>query len=205
MREVFDGVYHWAAVHPNTGMEASSYYVEPARTLIDPMAPDEVVEWLSGLAERPERIVLTNRHHYRDSDALRARFDCPVLCHRAGLYEFEGGPDVEGFAFGDELAPGITALEVGVLCEEETALLIEGGGGALSIADGLINYDGIGFVPDQLLGRHPGVVKSGLRDAYARLLDRRFDALLFAHGDPIPEDGKDALREFLESSDEEGE
>lgn len=205
MREVIDGVYRWGAVHPNLGVEVSSHYVAPARTLTDPMAPRVVLEWLDGLEERPERIVLTNRHHYRDSDAIRARFDCPVLCHRAGLYEFEGGPEVEGFAFGDELAPGITALEVGVLCEEETALLIEGGGGALAIADGLINYGGIGFVGDHLLGRHPEVIKSGLRDAYARLLDRHFDALLFAHGDPIPEGGKEALREFLESSDEEGE
>ena len=203
MREVIDGVYRWAAIHPKIRIEVSSHYCAPARTLIDPIAPRDVLEWLDGLDDRPERIVLTNRHHYRDSDALRTRFGCPVLCHRAGLHEFEGGPDVEGFAFGDEVAPGIRALEVGVLCEEETALLLDAGGGALAIADGLINYDGIGFVPDNLLGRHPEVVKSGLRDAYARLLDRRFDALLFAHGEPIPDGGKAALREFLESSDEE--
>jgi hypothetical protein len=199
MREVIDGVYHWTAVHPNTGMEASSYYVEPARTLIDPMAPDEVVEWLSGLAERPERIVLTNRHHYRDSDRLRSEFGCPVLCQRAGLHEFEGGPDVDGFAFGDDLAPGVKALEVGILCEEETALHIDSGSGGLSFADGVINYGRLGFFSDGLLGQDPELVKSGLRDAYARLLDRRFDALLFAHGDPIPDGGKDALREFVEA------
>jgi hypothetical protein len=199
VREVIDGVYHWTAVHPNTGMEASSYYVEPARTLIDPMAPDDVLDWLSGMRHRPERIVLTNRHHYRDSDRLRSELGCPVLCQRAGLYEFEGGPEVEGFAFGDELAPGVKALEVAVLCEEETALHVDTGGGALAFADGLINYGGLGFVSDRLLGENPDLVKTGLRDAYARLLDRRFDALLFAHGDPIPDGGKDALREFVEA------
>ena len=71
---------------------------------------------IEALGAEPQRIVLTNRHHYRDSD----RFGCPVLCHEAGLHEFDGG--VEGFAFGDELAPGVRALEVGVLTPEETAL-----------------------------------------------------------------------------------
>ena len=197
MRELIDGVYHWAAVHPNTGLEAGSHYIEPARTLVDPMAPDEVVEWLAGMRHPPERIVLTNRHHYRDSERLRTEFDIPVLCQRAGLYEFEGGPDVEGFAFGDELAPGVRALEVGVLCEEETALHVDHSGGAIAVADGLINYDGLGFFPDRLLGGNPELVKDGLRDAYARLLDRHFDALLFAHGDPIDDGGKKALREFV--------
>ncbi len=123
-----------------------------------------------------------------------------MLCQRSGLHEFEDGPEVEGFAFGDELAPGVRALEVGVLCEEETALHVETGGGALAIADGLINYRGIGFVPDNLLGENPELVKAGLRDAYARHLDRHFDALLFAHGDPIDDGGKDALREFVEEN-----
>jgi hypothetical protein len=199
MREVIDGVFWWTATHPRTGLEASSHYVAPARTLIDPMATDEVVEWLRDLGETPDRIVLTNRHHYRGSDRLSSEFGCPVLCHRAGLHEFEGGPEVEGFAFGDELAPGVRALEVDVLCEEETALLIETGGGALAFADGVINYDGMGFVSDGLLGQNPDLVKAGLLDAYARLLDRRFDALLFAHGEPIPDGGKAALREFIEA------
>ena len=60
-------------------------------------------------------IVLTNRLHYRQSEA----FGCPVLCHEAGLHEFDGGEAVEGFAFGDELAPGVTAVEIGVLTPEE--------------------------------------------------------------------------------------
>lgn len=200
MREVVNGVFHWTAVHPNTGLEAGSHYIEPARTLVDPMAPDEVVEWLAGMRHPPERIVLTNRHHYRDSDRLRSRFEIPVLCHRAGLHAFEGGPEVEGFAFGDELAPRVKALGVGVLTEEETALHIETGGGALCFADALINYDGLGFFSDNLLGRNPDLVKEGLRDAFARLLDRHFDALLFAHGEPIADGGKAALSEFVEEN-----
>lgn len=198
MDEILDGVHHWTAMHPNIGMEVNSYYVAPARTVIDPMVPDEVLEWFREREEAPDRIVLTNRHHLRDSRRLRDEFGCKILCHRAGLHEFSDGPEVEGFAFGDELAPKIRALEVGTICEEETALHVDRGPGALAIADGLINYGGIRFVPDNLIGDNPEPVKEGLRRAYARLLDRRFDALLFAHGEPIAEGGMDALKEFLD-------
>ena len=142
--------------------------------------------------------MLTNRHHLRGSERFVEEFGCSIHCHRAGLHEFRDGPEVEGFAFGDELAPKVKALEVGAICEEETALHIDRGPGALAIADGLINYGGIRFVPDNLIGDNPEVIKERLRRSYARLLDLRFDALLFAHGEPITDGGLDALRDFLE-------
>jgi hypothetical protein len=52
------------------------------------------------------------------------------------------------------------------------------------------------FVPDQLLGDEPEEIRSGLRAAYARLLDLPFDHLLFAHGLPWIGGGQQALREF---------
>jgi hypothetical protein len=199
VREVLPGILHWRARHPRIGVEVSSYYVEPARALIDPLAPDEVVQELDR-RERPERVLLTNRHHLRDAPKLSARFDCPVLCSEKGLHEFEGGAEVEGFRFGDELAPGIQALEVNSICPDEAALLVQHGDGAMAVADGLINYGGIRFVSDNLIGEDPEAVKRGLIESYVSLLDRPFDALLFAHGDPIPSGGKAALREFTEAS-----
>ena len=196
--EILPGVFHWTAMHPNIHMDVSSYYLEEPRALIDPMLPQEGAEWFGGRTP-PERILLTNRHHYRDSDRFRAEFDCPVLCSEPGLHEFEDGPAVDGFSFGDEVAPGVTALEVGVICPDETALRADVAGGLLSIADGVISYDGLRFVPDQLLGDDPDAVKRGLRGAYRALLDQEFDALLLAHGEPLARGGKRALREFVES------
>jgi hypothetical protein len=144
----------------------------------------------------PERIVLTNRHHYRQSD----RFDCPVLCHDAGLHEFEGGPEVEGFAWGDELASGVRALEVGVLCPEETAVYFEGS--ALAFADCIVRgrHGELGFVPDDLLGDDPQAIREGLRAAFRRLCDEAdFDALLMAHGEPMRHGGRSALRTFADA------
>jgi hypothetical protein len=143
--------------------------------------------------------VLTNRHHYRASADFVERFGCSVHCHRAGLHEF--GPDrpVQGFDFGEQLAPGVTALELGAITPEETVLHLDAGDGALSFADGLIRSpDGsLGFVPDHLLGDDAVAVKRALRAGLRRLLESRFDCLLFAHGAPLRSGGHAALEAFL--------
>lgn len=195
MNEIVPGVLHWKAVHPKLKIEVSSYYLPDSGTLIDPLLPPDGLDAVRG-GNEPQRIVLTNRHHLRSSEEFVREFGCTIHCHEAGLNEFEGGPEVEGFAFGDELAAGVVAHEVGVICPEESALHISAGDGVLSVADGVVSYDGLRFVPDHYLGDDPEGVKRGLRDAYGRLCDLQFDALLVAHGDPIPKGARAQLREF---------
>lgn len=199
IEEILPGVFHWTAFRDTIGQEVHSYYVAGSRSLIDPMEPDEGLDWFEQHGP-PELALLTNRHHYRHSGRFADRYGCRVLCHRAGLHEFAGGPAVEGFEFGDRVAPGISAREVEVLCPEETALLIEAGGGALSFADAIVRRDdgGLGFVPDWLLGDDPEEVKRGLLGAFRLLLELDFDSLLFAHGAPLVGGGKQALAEFAE-------
>ena len=200
MQELAPGIFHWTAVHPNIKIEVSSYFLAESGTLIDPLLPAEGVEWFDG-NRRPRCVVLTNRHHLRDSERFAEAFAIPISCHEAGLHEFRGGPAVKGFAWGDEVAPGVTALEVGAICDEETALLIEAGDGFLAVADAVVNYDGLGFVPDRYIGDDPPAIHQAIRDAYGRLLDQPFDSLLPAHGAPIVGGGKDALRRFTEGDD----
>jgi hypothetical protein len=198
MEEVLPGVWHWTATHPNTGSEVSSYWVRPSGALIDALMPAEGIEPFR--EEPPERVLLSNRHHLRHAERFAEELGCSIHCSRPGLHEFEGGPAVEGFDFGEEVAPGIEALEVGAICPDESALLI-GDAGALAIADGIRHYDGeMGFFADWLLGDDPDAVKAGLRRSYFGLLDRDFDSLLFAHGDPIIGGGKEALRRFAEAA-----
>lgn len=195
MREIAEGLVHWTAPHPNIGQRVSSYLVAPSATLVDPLLPDEGVDAIAAVV-RPRRIVLTNRHHVRDVEALVDAFGCSVHVHERGTASFADlDVDPETFAFGDEVAPGITALEVGSITPEETALRIDVGDGALAFADGFLNDGGrVGFMPDELLGADPEAVRRGLRLAAARLLDERFAHLLFAHGDPIVGDGREALQ-----------
>jgi hypothetical protein len=195
VEEILPGILHWTALHDGIRSTVHSYYVRAGEALLDPMVPEGGLETLGG--ESPKRILLTNRHHYRHSDRFREAFGCPVLCHEAGLHEFDGGPDVEGFSFGDEVAPGIFARELGVICPEETALHITAGDGAMAFADGIIRDGEIGFVSDYLLGEHPEQIKSGLTRNLRRLAEEHeFEALLFAHGEPLRRGGRQALRDF---------
>ncbi|MDQ3936795.1 MAG: hypothetical protein M3340_19425 [Actinomycetota bacterium] len=197
MRELASGIWHWTARHPKIGVDVSSYFVADSGTLIDPLTPAEGVEWFDG-DRRPRRVLLTNRHHLRDSERFAEAFAIPIACHEAGLHEFRGGPDVKGYAWGDELAPGITALEVDAICDEESALRIDVGDGFLAVADAVMNYGGLGFVSDEHLGDDPEGVKRAIREAYGRLLDEPFDSLLLAHGEPVVGGAKEALRRFVE-------
>jgi hypothetical protein len=197
MEELLPGVWHWTATHPNTGSEVSSYWVRPARAVIDALLPPEGLDAFA--EEPPERVLLSNRHHLRHGEAFADRFGSVIECSKPGLHEFEDGPQVEGFDFGDEVAPGVKALEVGSICPDESALLI-GGARALAIADGIRHYDGrMDFFADWLLGDDPEGVKAGLRESYRGLLDLDFDNLLFAHGEPLLGGGKEALRRFAEA------
>lgn len=204
MDEILPQLFRWTAHHPGIGMDVSSYYVAgEAAVLVDPMLPEGGVEAVTALG-RPQAILLTNRHHLRAAASLSEALDCPILCHEDGLHEFgDDGPAVRGFRFGDQLRPGVDALEVGAITPEETALHIAAGDGALAFADAIIHYgDEISMVPDSLLGDDPEKVKRGVRESVRALLERDFEAVLFAHGDPIASGGKAALRRFLERGDE---
>lgn len=201
IREVLPGVYHWTAIHPRIRLPVDSYYIEPARVVLDPMVPREGLEWF-GRREAPSQIVLTNRHHLRHAERYVEAFGCPIRCSEAGLHEFERGPKVEGFAFGEQLASGIAAHRLGAICPDDTVLHIEiADGGALAFADGVTRPRGGGltFVPGFMMGDDPPAVRTGLRDALRQLIELDFDNLLFAHGDPLIGGGKAALREFVAS------
>jgi hypothetical protein len=198
MQEVLPGVLHWTTHHEGIGQPVHSHFAVEAAALIDPRVPEGGVEEVARYG-RPDRILLSNRHHLRHSECFAEAFNCPIRCHEAGLHEFGDGPDVQGFRFGEEVAPGIRALEMGALTPEDTAFHLSSGPGALLFADGLIRTGngGLRFVSDPLMGDDPEGVKRGLRTSLRRLLDEDFDALLFAHGEPMPSGGHAALRAFV--------
>ena len=195
MEEILPGIYHWTAHHEGIGAPVSSYYVESAAAVIDPMVPEEGLEWFDG---KPlERVVLANRHHYRHADRFADRFDVPVLANEKGLHELEGKPAVESFSFGDEVAPGVVAQGFEDSWPDEGVLVIADKN-AIVLADGVMRYGGnVSFVPDQYLGDDPEEEKTVLRAAVRRVLDGLdFDAVLVGHGDPITSGGKAELQQL---------
>ncbi|WP_205697999.1 hypothetical protein [Conexibacter sp. SYSU D00693] len=198
-QEVLPGVLHWSAVHPKLDARVSSYAIPSAGVVVDPMVPDDGLEALSAHG-RPQQVVLTSGNHARDAQRVAEAFDVPIRATRPAAERIGDAFEVRVFEDGDEVAPGITAIVLGVLSDDETALHVAVGAGALCIADAFTTYGGTpGFWPDDLLGAHPDRVKAGLKDRLRGLLTREFDALLPAHGDPIASGGKAVLRDFVES------
>jgi hypothetical protein len=195
MDEIAPGIWHWKARHPHIGMDVSSYYLPGPGVLLDPLVPPAELERLEELGP-PRAILLTNRHHWRDCEAVASRFGLTVHAPRVGMHEFGEGDPVEPYDFGEELADGaVTVHEVGGICPDESALHIPAAA-ALAVADGVVSYDGLRFVPDNLMD-DPEDTKAALRVAYARLADElEFDNLLVAHGDPIAGGAREELRRF---------
>jgi hypothetical protein len=202
MDEVLPGVLHWTTFHEGIGQPVHSHFFVEGAALFDPRVPEEGAAEISRHG-RPDAILLSNRHHLRHAEELAEAFGCPIRAQRAGLHEFAGGPEVQAFDFGDRVAPGVRALEVGALTPEDTAFHLDTGGGALLFADAVIrNGDGeLAYVPDSLMGDDPAGVRRGLTAALRRLLDEDFDALLFAHGAPVASGGKARLRAFVEAQE----
>jgi hypothetical protein len=195
MEEIAPGLWHWTARHDGIGTRVSSYYVAPARIVIDPKLPEG-----DGLFELPgavEQVVLTSGHHGRDAGAVAEAYGVPIRASRQADEHLGGALPINRFDDGEEVAAGVRALHIGVLCEDEGALHIAHGDGALAIADGIHRSRGeLAFFRDSLLGDDPEAIKAGLRAAYRDLLELEFDDLLFAHGEPLVGGGKAALRAF---------
>jgi hypothetical protein len=201
MHEILPGVWHWTTIHENWGIPIYSCFFPDVGggVLIDPRVPEEGLDWFRERAE-PTHAILTNRHHYRHSGKFRDAFATTIHCHSAGMHEFTRGEEVEPFEHGDVLAGGVEALEIGVLCPEETALLVPVAGGVLALGDSVIVRGAeLGFVADEHMGDDPPAIKRGLKASLARHLGRDFRHLILAHGDPITGDGKERLRAFVEA------
>ena len=198
MEEIASGIWHWTAKHPRIGIDVSSYFLAGPDLLLDPLKPPDG-DRLDELGP-PRQILLTNRHHLRDSVELAERFGSSIRAPAPGMHEFDDGQPVEAYEFGESLADDqVVAYEVGCICPDEAALHVPSLR-ALAVADGVIRYtDELHFVPDQYMDA-PEQTKQGLKAAYGRLAEELdFDHLLLAHGNPVIGDGRDALLRFAAS------
>jgi glyoxylase-like metal-dependent hydrolase (beta-lactamase superfamily II) len=203
MREVLPGVWHWTAVHPKIHIEVSSYWLDSSGVLIDPLVPrEEGLDWFAARECAPSAVLLSNRHHYRESGLFAERFGCAVHCNSSGLHEFSDGRAVVGFDIGDSLPGGARAFAVDAICPDDTALYLPAAR-AVVFADGVVsggphgNERLLGFVPDFLMD-DPPETKRGLLQACERVLaELDFDHLLLAHGGPVIGDGRERLSELV--------
>ena len=196
MNEILPGVWHWTAEHPRIHQEVSSFYLEDAGAVLDPMLPeggmDAFGDW------QIDQVILSNRLHTRDTEAFHRERGATVRVPRVGLGHFQDAAfDVEPYDPGDEVAPGVRVHALGAICPDDMVLHIHAGLGVLHFADGLLVMDGeVSFMPDFLMD-DPETVKARTLDGLEPLVELDFDALTFAHSDPITAGGRDQLLGFL--------
>ena len=138
MRELLPGLFHWTAKHPKIGIEVSSYWIDDGGVLIDPLVPVDVgLEWFGDRPLPPSAIVLSNRHHYRESGRFAERFACSVYAPRSGLHEFAHGEAVVPYDPDQELPGGLRAFEIDAICPDDMALHLPALR-AVAFADGVV-------------------------------------------------------------------
>jgi hypothetical protein len=205
MDEIVPGILHWTTFHDGIGQTVHSHVHTPSGAVFDPRLPDGGSADALAHAVLPTVVLLSSRHHLRHSETIASAYEVPIRVSPPALDDLGDEPGVETFAFGEEVAAGVTALELPALAPDEAVFHIDGpdgGVGALLFGDSLVHHDGaLDYMPDSLMGDDPDAVKRGLTAGLQRILDDAgpFDALLFAHGPPIATGGREALAEFVQS------
>jgi|tagenome__1003787_1003787.scaffolds.fasta_scaffold20896887_2 hypothetical protein len=199
MQEILPGLFHWTTFHTPIGADVSSYHLVSAAAVIDPKLPEGGIEALREHGD-VEQVILSTGLHTRDAQEIAKAFDCPIRVSFEGQERIGGALETVPYGWGDEVAPGVRAVEMSVLAPDDGVLHLDVDEGAIAFADSVTRYGGaLGFFPDELLGAHPQRVKEGIKNRCRALLQRDFDHLLFAHGDPLVGGGKAALRDFATS------
>ena len=190
--QVVDEVWHWRIANRNIGGATSSCQLMEHGgqvVLIDPVQLADAA-WVDMPA--PQAIVLTAKVHQRSAWHYRTRFGAEVWAP-AGTNPTDEQPD-HLYGEGDQLPAGLQPLRTPGPEQIHFCLLSDHNPGVLFCSDLLSMRNGrLEFVP---LEYHDD--PAGTRRSVEGLLDEPFSVLCLAHGAPITDRPKHAIRDLLE-------
>jgi hypothetical protein len=185
VQELGPGLWTWTATHPEWtekdrgadgwGPEVRSYAYDTGACLVlfDPISPPTLME---GLIEAQEiAVVLTAEWHRRSTDECVERFGAHVFAPRDDL---PAGVELASTGFDDEAAFWIPRHR------------------ALVIGDSFTNEQRFRVMDNWL---PEGRTAQEMRDGLRPLLELPVELVLVTHGDPVLEDGHEALRSALDA------
>ena len=194
-QEIAPGIHHFR-IHDeriNHGSDGLAIVEDGRVVLVDPLPLDPaVLRRLGSVAA----IILTSSGHQRC--AWRVRRDTGAKVHAPdGVSAIDEKADVS-YRDGDALPGGLRAVAVAGPKAPHYALARDGRPALLYVGD-LVMHEphGIVFLSDKYL-EDP----TRARASAARLADRRFDVLAFAHGGPITTGASAALQAALKKDAE---
>ncbi len=192
---VINGIWHWHIQNSGIGGAMSSSQAIAAdggTVLIDPVQLDP--EELAGLRE-PIAIVLTSKGHQRSAWRYRSEFGAEVWLPE-GAAEADEQPD-HRYGDGDSLPGGLRAVLTPGPAPIHYCVLLEREPGVIFVSDLLHHVGELEFVAPEL---HDDPAET--RRSVAKLLDLPFTVMCFAHGVPLTDDPKRALKNLLAKSAE---
>jgi Metallo-beta-lactamase superfamily len=189
--EIFPRLYRWTMHDDRIDSQSDSYAIleNGSLVLIDPLPMSG--QDLTQLGPMGA-ICLTASCHERSAWRYRRLLKVPVYAP-SGAVDFEEPPD-RWYANGDRLPGGLLAVHTPGPTEAYYSFFLDRDGGVLLCGDLLTNAGGAGlaFVPDEYQDE-PARTRGSVR----HLLDLNFQMLCSDHGDPIPTNAKEAIRQAL--------
>ncbi len=189
MEELRPGLWYWTAKHPTWyEHEVGSYAWDSGSTLVllDPLSPPSLVDELVGGKE--VATVLTCDWHERSAPELGQRLGSAIHAPAGG----DGGLEAQLFEPGAELPAGLVAHQATYPGE---VVLWSAELGALVVGDALITKEGRLQIPEKWLPEGDSV--DAVQERLAPLLELPVELVLTTHGEPVRENGAEALRGAL--------
>lgn len=194
IQQVVPRVFRWHIKDERIGdTESDAYAVRDgdALVLIDPLPLEFRAEAALARIGRLVAVCLTGSCHQRSAWRYRKKFGSKIYAPREaeGL---EGKADAY-YEGGESLPGGLTAVHAPGPAEAHYAFL-RPRGGVLFCSDLLMNAGrkGLRFVSDEYQDD-----PARTRESVRKLLDLKFRVLCFAHGAPLTEGARQAIREAL--------
>lgn len=197
MREIVPGVYGWSVRSERLGYDLNGFtWRAGGETIaVDPPELTPAAERHFAEAGWPGLIVVTNRTHWRATDALRERSGARVAMSAVDAAAVDGSVD-RVLTPGDELPGGWRVLDMAGKTHGEIGIFREAEGGVLLVGDSLIGDPPgeLRLLPEEKIDDRERLLASLIRAAALE-----FDVLLVGDGEPVRDGAADRVRDFLRS------
>ena len=204
-REIAPGLWRWTARHPEWhpgefGREVAAYALRAGddTLLVDPIAPEPMLEAVDGLVTGRVAIVITIPYHARDAEALATRYGATIHGHPATAKRFRDASAFRPAAPGEPLLGGALPFAIGRPRRYEQPLWLPSHR-ALAFGDAVVEVGGSLRVWGQSTPSDPR--RRFLHERFAPtlrpLVDLEPERVLVTHGQPVLSGGRAALMAAL--------
>lgn len=200
MRQIMQGIFTWSWLSPkhNYNFNGYAFKSNDGLIVIDPAIMDTSNMELLQKLGTPAHILLTNKDHERMAYEMRDRFGAKIHIHKNDALLLKQSPD-HAFDDGDILPGNLMAINIpNNKSPGETALLLSQWKGILFIGDAIIGWPKGEFslLPTTIY-KDQQKAKEGIKV----LLEYDYYTVLVGDGEPVLEEGKEAVKRFLDRRD----